>query len=106
MIFQLGSEYQHEPTGDTKQGIQDSELDDGPDTNVFAIALILVIASGHFDHVQYGCYDRYAQLNKPNDQDRFLKRQSAHRSEAGPTSAHLHCFLTKIFWKCDHLRTS
>ena len=106
VIFQLGSEYQHEPTGDTKQGIQDSELDDGPDTNVFAIAINLVIALGHFDNVQYGCYDRYAQLNEPDDQDRFLKGHPAHRGKAGLTSAHLYCFLTEILWKCDHLRTS
>lgn len=88
MVPQLGPEYQHKGTGEPEQGIEHGVLDYGPDTDVFALTLGLVVTPGHLHNVEDGGNDCDAQLDEADDHDGRLEGQSTHGGEAGFPSTH------------------
>ena len=88
MVPQFGSEYQHKGTGHSKQSIEHCVLDDGANTNILPLTLLVVIAARHLHHIENGGYQSDAQLDKSNDHHRLLERQTTDRGEARLSSTH------------------
>jgi len=100
VVPQLGSEYQQESAAYSKQCIKHCVLDDGSDTDIFALALSFVITSGHLDNIE-DCGDHcYSQLCEANDHNRPLERQSKDRAEARLSTTHFQIF--SFVLSCDH----
>ena len=91
MVPQLGSEYQHEATDETEEGVKDSVLDDGPQTDVLATVLIVSVDGvAVADDVEDGGHHGEDDLHNAHDDDRLLQRHSKHRLDTGRSTTHGH----------------
>lgn len=93
VVTEMSSKDEQQTAANTKERVKHSVLDDGANTNILVITLRVVIIQspdglGVLDDVEDGHDHSEDELEDPDDDDRLLEGDPAHRVEAGPPSAH------------------